>query len=172
MIGNDISDWRALTLRHSKSLQMENRELAEKTAKYLANLFHPWIIGDPENLTVAKGVETYRYPPRLLPDLTELCQAAYDLTVMLRQSTDKYSFIPIEEGTEVLSQEQDMFEPQDIIGPKSKYVGSKVWVNLFGALVKESQLGNRHIMMKALVVCKAHPPVLPDRSGSPRKQKT
>jgi hypothetical protein len=148
---------------------MKNRELAEKTAKHIKNLFVPWVLGDPANLTHSKGGTTYAYPPELISDLTELCQATYDLAVMLRRSTDKYTFEHIEEGTEVRSQEEDLFQVQDMIGQRSRLDGSKVWVSLFGALVKEARTGERHVMMKAPVICKVHPPVLAERAASPRK---
>ena len=172
-IDADISDWRALTLRFSTGMGMKNNALASKTAKYINALFLPWVLGNPANVTHSKGQTRYTYPQELMSDLTELCQAAYDLTVMLRRSTDKYTFVPIEEGTEVLSQESDMFQVQDMIGQKSKLVGSKVWVNLFGALVKETRTDEKHVMMKALVISKVRPPVLPERerSASPRKSR-
>jgi hypothetical protein len=136
---------------------MTHQQPLERIACYMANLFHPWIIGNPANL-VSRGLlgpKQYQNPPQLVPELTALCQAAYDLAVMLRRSTDKYNFVPIVEGTKVKSQEQEDFEPEDMIGPKSKYIGSKVWVTLFGALVKESQAGERHVMVKARVICEA-----------------
>jgi hypothetical protein len=148
---------------------MKNSVLAENTAKHMRALFLPWVVGNPAYKIHSKGNTFYAYPSELVSDLTELCQAAYDLTVMLRRSTDKYTFVQIEEGTEVLSQEQDSFQVQDMIGQKSKLVGSRVWVNLFGALVKETRTNERHVMMKALVICKVRPPALPERSVSPRK---
>lgn len=150
---------------------MTHRKLPEQTATHLLNLFHPWVVGDPANLITPKNARTprYRFPAQLKPDLIELCQAAYDLAVMLRQSTDRYHFMSIEEKVKVESPEQEDFEPEDMIGPKSKYVGSKVWVTLFGALIKESPASERHVMVKARVICKAPPP-LPDRSGSPSKK--
>ena len=150
--------------------------MASKAAKYINALFLPWVLGNPANKTYSKGQTFFQYPQELMSDLTELCQVAYDLTVMLRRSTDKYTFVPIEEGTEVLSQESDMFQVQDMIGQKSRLVGSKVWVTLFGALVKETRTDEKHVMMKALVIAKVRPPVLPDRererSASPRKNRS
>jgi hypothetical protein len=152
---------------------MKNDALASKAAKYINALFLPWVLGNPANKTISKGQIVWTYPPELMSDLTELCQAAYDLTVMLRRSTDKYTFVPIEEGAEVLSQESDMFQVQDIIGQKSRLVGSKVWVTLSGALIKETRTNEKHVMMKAIVIAKVRPPVLPDRerSASPRKNR-
>ncbi|KIX02412.1 uncharacterized protein Z518_08353 [Rhinocladiella mackenziei CBS 650.93] len=159
----DIGDWRALTLRYSKALNMEHQQLPRETALYILHLFIPWVAANPENAAPTKGnVKQYYVPPQLKTDLAEICQAAYDLTVMLRQSADKYYFVPIEEDTRVDSQEHEYFEPDHVIGSTSEYVGSKVWVTLFGALVKESQAGERYIMQKARVICKAPPP-LPDR---------
>ena len=145
---------------------MTHRKLPEETATHLLNFFYPWVVGDDANLSSSGK---YRAPLQLKLDLAELCQAAYDLAVMLRQSTDRYHFVSIEEQTKVESQEQEDFEPEDMIGPKAKYLGSKVWVTLFGALVKESQAGERHIMVKARVICRAPIP-LPDRPGSPKKR--
>ena len=152
---------------------MKNNALAMKTAKYIQALFAPWVLANPAYKTSSKGQTFHAYPQELMSHLTELCQVAYDLTVMLRRSTDKYTFVPIEEGTEVLSQESDMFQVQDMIGQKSRLIGSKVWVNLFGALLKETRTDEKHVMMKALVISKVRPPVLPERerSASPRKNR-
>lgn len=159
---SDIGDWRALTLRYSKALRMRQENLPKKTALYISKLFAPWIAANAQYHIIQRGIKKYQNPPQLELDLTEICQAAYDLAVMLRQSTDRYYLVPIEEGTKVEAADEEFFEPDDMIGPKAKYVGSKVWVTLFGALVKESQTGDRHVMQKARVICKAlHP--LPER---------
>jgi len=86
---------------------MKNRELAEKTTKHIKNLFLPWVLGDPANITHSKGGTTYAYPPELISDLTELCQLLNDLAVMLRAEYGQVHLRTHRRGTEVRSQEED-----------------------------------------------------------------
>jgi hypothetical protein len=76
---------------------------------------------------------------------------------MIRQSTDRYEFISIDEDSKVNSADEINFQPDDMLGPKDKYVGSKVWLTVFGTLVKETQTGDRYVVEKARVICKAVP---------------
>ena len=89
--------------------------------------------------------------------LEKLCQEAYDFAVLLRSSSDRYYFRSIEDKKKVEVPTNEYFMSESMIGPNSNYIGSEVWVTLFGALVKESQRGERHIIMKASVICKAQP---------------
>ncbi|ETI20492.1 hypothetical protein G647_08529 [Cladophialophora carrionii CBS 160.54] len=157
-LGKNTSDWRALTLGYCKALGMTNDDTPKNVSQYIAHLFAPWVIGRPENQVGQKPV-AYRWPPQLLHDLADLCRDAYDLTVMIRQSTDRYRFISIDEDSKVQSADQNDFQPDDMLGPTDKYVGSKVWMTVFGALIKETQAGERYVMEKARVICKAAPPL-------------
>lgn len=139
-------------------LNMKNDDIPNNMSLYIAHLFDPWVIANPENLISVKA-GTYRLPPQLILDLTDLCQEAYHLTVMIRQSTDRYRFISIEEGTKVKSTDENEFQSDDMLGPSDKYVGSKVWITLFGALIKETQAGERYVIEKARVICRVAPPL-------------
>ncbi|KAK5223510.1 hypothetical protein LTR72_004896 [Exophiala xenobiotica] len=158
--GKDTSDWRALTLRYCKVLSLKNDDTPKKAGMYIARLFDPWVIGRDENIINPKA-DTYRYrhPPQLISDLTDLCREAYDLTVVIRQSTDRYQFISIDEDSKFNSADETNFQPDDMLGPKDKIVGSKVWLTVFGALVKETQTGDRYVVEKARVICRAAPPL-------------
>lgn len=135
---------------------MSNDDTPKNVSSYIAHLFDPWLAANPENLI--KG-NRYRYPPQLLLDLTDLCQDAYNLTVMIRQSTDRYRFISIEEDTKVKTADEIDFQPDDMFGPSGKYVGSRVWITLFGALLKDNQAGETYVIEKARVICRAAPPL-------------
>ena len=171
-LDSDISDWRVLTTQYCRSLKMKNQPFVEKVAAYLENLFHPWM-PEKRGTKSRSGARPIRerHPSPLRQELTEICQAAYDLAVMLRQSRDKYWFETVAAGTKIEASEDDKFEAEDMNGPKSKYIGSNIWVCLFGALVKESFDGERHVIAKAWVICNvvegsAERPVSPKRPVS------
>ena len=151
---SDIGEWRALTLKHCKSLSMTNQRLPARVAHYLLKLFLPWAKSQYTGL-LSRSNRSYQHHPQLKSDLTDLCQLAYQLAVMMRQSSDRYYFEPIPEETLIKSSENEIFEPEDMIGPKSEFIGSRVWVTLSSALIKELQIGECHVLAKARVICKA-----------------
>ena len=135
---------------------MANETLPEKTAKHIINLFHPWTRETSSNgLTNLRRASKQNDPPQLMLDLVDLCEQAYAPTVTLRRSNDTFRFLPIPNSTKIESNEQEDLEAEELMGPKGSYVGSKVWLTLFGALVKETPQGRRHFMVKAKVICKA-----------------
>lgn len=163
----DVSEWRALTVRHRKTLNMKNEELSKRTASYMAHLFSPWSTAYAEKqLRESEGVgaggeegdKTQLCPSQLETDLRDLCQAAYDLAVTLRQSTDKYYFVSISDNEKAAPHKEKYFGVEDMIGPRSEGANSNIWVTVFGALIKESQFGGQSVVAKGRVVRKAARP--------------
>lgn len=149
---SQIAEWRSLTIRCAKTLETFNGSQPRRTATNIIKFLEPWFS--------SKGAA--RIPKALEQEVFELCQSAYSLTLMLRQSIDDYFFVTIDEGTKVEAQDEADFAPQDMIGPKNKLVGSKVWLTVFGALVKRSQTaapGERYVMERAHVICRAPTPL-------------
>ncbi|KAL3425221.1 hypothetical protein PVAG01_04502 [Phlyctema vagabunda] len=178
--GSDIGDWRALTIQYGKSLNMTNQSLVKTIARDLEAIFYPWVSDKYRSTYHAKGSRSGSKPSRdsppsaLFQDLLDICQHAYQLAVMLRQSRDKYTFRSIPEKTEIEADEDNYYELVDINGPdgqKTKKVGSRVWLCLFGALVKEPLYGEQLVMAKAQVICKTHR-ATPERPGSPKRHDT
>jgi hypothetical protein len=105
-----------------------------------------------------------RPPENLEKDIVELCESAYALTLTFRQSTDIYQFQSIPGDTKVNANDNVEFVPQDMIGPKEKLGLSKVWLTVFGVLMKTPQTGapgECHVMERAHVVCRAPKPLPP-----------
>jgi len=156
-----VAEWRSLTLRCAKTLRLAKASRPKHTAEYIKQFLDPWFV------VSKKGVSSIVYPETLENELLELCDRAYSLALTLRQSTDNYFFMTIPENTKVAAKDETDFEPQDMIGPKNKLVGSKVWLTVFGALVKKPQAaapGETFIMEKAHVICRAPTP-LPAREN-------
>lgn len=108
----------------------------------ICNLFQPWVHGNIN--------------PELVRLLKELCQHTYDLCVVLRRSIDKYVLVPVAEGTRYEGpREGEEFEPEYILRSREtrRRHESKVWASIFGALVKETQAGERTVLLKAKVMC-------------------
>lgn len=151
-IENDIGEWRALTVRHAKSLSMKQTNLPARTASHIQRLLEPWSTNYLLKLDFQKRANQNSIQYQ---SLYKLCQDAYDLAVHLRSSSDRYYLISIEDKKKVKDPKEEYFMSESMIGPSSNHIGSEVWVTLFGALLKESRRGEQHLITKASVICKA-----------------
>lgn len=147
-LGNtaDVAEWRKRTIECASWLRIESAR-PRVAADYIAQFMEP--------LSSKSAPSTTQPLDRLM---LQLCEKAYQLTLLLRRSKSRYTYENIKRGTVIDVYNVLDISPQAFDGPElEEPIGASVAFTIFGALVKYPDLtpDERHVLDKSHVVLAA-----------------
>lgn len=153
----DVSDWRALAMRYCSKIGRSDRD-HEQAVRAMLELFHYWYPDSTKKSSKSLRADAHisNCPPELIQGIRGICAMAYDLSMQLRKSAERYEFHDIPEGKTVQSQHNEDCIVEGATTRTSDLVGANVWLNLFGVLIKRTEANERFVVVKAKVICNLH----------------
>lgn len=150
-LGNtaDVAEWRKRTIACASWLKIESTR-PRAAATYISEFMEP-LLPTPSK----SGVQATPPLDRLM---LQLCEKAYQLTLILRRSKSKYTYETIKRGAVVDEYNISDISPQAFDVPGlDEPLGASVAFTIFGALVKYPDMtpNERHVLERSHVVLTA-----------------